>query len=47
MLFVISVGVIGFSFAAYASDPVIPNWVKNNAKWWSEDSISEDDMLNH
>lgn len=45
MLFVISVGVIGFSFAAYASDAVIPNWVKNNAKWWSEDSISEDDYV--
>jgi len=46
VLFVIFViGIIGFSFTAYASDTVIPNWVKNNAKWWSEDSISEDDYV--
>ena len=46
ILFVIFVvGVIGFSFIAYASDTAIPDWVKNNAKWWSEDSISEDDYV--
>jgi hypothetical protein len=46
ILFVISVvGIVGFSFAAHASDTVIPDWVKNNAKWWSEDSISEDDYV--
>ena len=46
ILFVIFVvGVVGFSFIAYASDTAIPDWVKNNAKWWSEDSISEDDYV--
>jgi len=39
------IGIIGFSFTAHASDTVIPDWVKNNAKWWSEDSISEDDYV--
>ena len=43
MLFVIFV--IGFSFTAYASDTSIPNWVKNNAKWWSENSISDADYV--
>jgi len=46
ILFVIFViGVVGFSLTAYATDSAIPNWVKNNAKWWSEDSISEDDYV--
>jgi hypothetical protein len=26
-------------------DSSIPSWVKNNAKWWSEDTISEDDFV--
>ena len=25
--------------------PTIPAWVKNNAKWWSEDQITEGDFL--
>jgi hypothetical protein len=46
ILFVISiVCIIGFSFTAHASDAVIPDWVKNTAKWWAEDSISEDDYV--
>lgn len=46
ILFVVSiVGIVGFSFVAYASDAVIPNWVKNNAKWWSEDLINDDDYV--
>ncbi len=27
------------------SGKTIPNWVKNNAKWWSEDQISENDFI--
>ena len=23
----------------------VPDWIKNNAKWWSEDLISEDDFI--
>lgn len=46
ILFVIFViGIVSFSLTAYAVDSAIPNWVKNNAKWWSEDSISEDDYV--
>ena len=46
ILFVISVvGIVGFSLTAYATDHSIPDWVKNNAKWWSEDSISEADYV--
>jgi hypothetical protein len=26
--------------------PVIPDWVKNNASWWSQDLLTEDDFLN-
>ena len=25
--------------------PVIPDWVKNNALWWSEDKLTDDDFL--
>lgn len=46
ILFVISIiGIVCFSLTAYAADSAIPNWVKNNAKWWSEDSISEADYV--
>jgi len=46
ILFVISVvGIVGFSLTAFATDYSIPDWVKNNAKWWSEDSISEADYV--
>lgn len=38
-------GVIGFSFTAHGTSSAVPDWVKNNAKWWSEDSISEDDYI--
>ena len=23
----------------------VPAWVKNNAKWWSEDKINDDDFI--
>jgi predicted house-cleaning noncanonical NTP pyrophosphatase (MazG superfamily) len=26
------------------NDSVIPDWVKNNAKWWSDDQISDEDF---
>ena len=35
----------GFSFSAFGNDSVIPEWVKNNAKWWSEGTISESDYI--
>ena len=39
------IGLIGFVATASASDSTIPDWIKNNAKWWSEGSISEADYL--
>jgi hypothetical protein len=46
ILFTISlVGFAGFSITASATDSTIPDWVKNNAKWWSEGTISESDYV--
>ena len=46
LLFTISmIAVFSFSFTAFATDSSIPEWVKNNAKWWAEGSISEDDYV--
>ena len=41
--FVLLIGVV--SLSASASDSAIPDWIKNNAKWWSEGSISEADYI--
>ena len=27
------------------SDPVIPDWVRNNAGWWSQEKISDEDFI--
>ncbi len=35
----------GLSLTVSATDSNIPEWVKNNAKWWSEGSISETDYV--
>ncbi len=37
--------ILGFSITASAADSTIPEWIKNNAKWWSEGSISETDYI--
>lgn len=42
---IIHIGILGFTIAASAADSTIPEWVKNNAKWWSEGSISETDYI--
>ena len=34
-----------FSFNAFGEDSQLPSWVKNNAKWWSEDSISDSEFI--
>jgi hypothetical protein len=34
-----------FSISVLADSSSIPEWVKNNAKWWSEGSISEGEYL--
>jgi len=35
----------GLSLTVFAEDSAIPEWVKNNAKWWSEGTISETDYI--
>jgi len=32
--------------ASTTSEEKLPDWIKNNAKWWSEGRISEDDFVN-
>ena len=39
------IAVFSFSLTAFATDSSIPDWVKNNAKWWSEGTISEADYI--
>jgi hypothetical protein len=46
MIFAMTIiGVFGFSITASAGDSAIPEWIKNNAKWWSEGSITESDYI--
>ena len=45
ILSVITIGIILFSVTAYAQSSVIPDWVKNNAKWWSDGQIGESDYI--
>jgi len=45
ILSVITLGIILFSVTAYAQSSAIPDWVKNNAKWWSEGQIGESDYI--
>ena len=32
-------------FAVVASDPRVPEWVKNNAGWWSDGQISQTEFI--
>lgn len=36
---------LGITLSASATDSSIPEWVKNNAKWWSDGTISEADYI--
>jgi len=46
LIFTIAViGIMGFSITALAADSSVPDWIKNNAQWWSEGSISEADYI--
>ena len=45
ILSVITLGIVLFSVTAYAQSSAIPDWVKNNAKWWSEGQIGESDYI--
>ena len=45
MLTIALVGIISFSISASASDSSVPQWVKNNAKWWSTDVIPDSEFI--
>ena len=34
------------TLGAYAENTNIPDWVKNNAKWWADDQIGESEFVN-
>ncbi len=34
------------SQAPTISTETVPNWIKNNAKWWADEQIGEDDFVN-
>jgi len=36
---------VGFSVHAFAQEPSIPSWIKNTAKWWSQDQTSDSEFL--
>lgn len=39
------IGIVGFSITALAADSAVPDWIKNNAYWWSQGSISEAEYI--
>jgi len=39
------IGIMGFSITALAADSSVPDWIKNNAYWWSQGSISEAEYI--
>src|SRR3972149_5667588 len=45
LMTIIPLLVTAFSISVLADSSSIPVWVKNNAKWWSEGSISEGEYL--
>jgi len=42
---IILIAGFGLSFTVFAENSAIPEWVKNNAKWWSEGSINDADYV--
>jgi len=38
-------GIASFSFFVSGQESIIPDWVKNNAKWWADGQIAESDFL--
>ncbi len=45
LLFLLCGIAIGLSINASAQTTPIPSWIKNTAKWWSEDKISEAEYI--
>jgi len=45
LVFLIVSGIATFSIFVSGEESAIPEWVKNNAKWWSEGAIGESDYI--
>ena len=46
-LLLLTVVVIGFSIGVQAEkNSLIPSWIKNNAKWWSEGRVPDSEFVN-
>ena len=45
-LALLAVIVIGLSLTANAQSSLIPSWIKNTAKWWSEGQVGDSDFIN-
>ena len=45
LLLVGAIGIILLSANASGDKSMIPQWIKNNAKWWSEGKIGENDYI--
>ena len=43
---IILISPVPCSTAGASSTELVPDWVKNNAMWWSEDLIQESDFIN-
>ena len=46
--YVLAVSLVGILMAPAVSsqESTIPDWIKNNAGWWAEDTISETEFVN-
>ena len=46
-LFITIVGLVVIGMVTASAEPnTIPEWVKNNAKWWADGTIGDDDFIN-
>jgi len=44
LFFILIISIIFISITMYADAQQIPDWIKNNAKWWSSSQISDHDF---
>ena len=45
IVFLFVSGITSFSFFVSGEESIIPDWVKNNARWWADGQIAESDFI--
>jgi len=45
IVFLLVSGITSFSFFVSGEESIIPDWVKNNARWWADGQIAESDFI--